>query len=90
MFSIYEKLALFHSEFLPLQKIYVTIIIYIFEQYGFLETVPDWLNQVKQAIKMLEEYSRYRNSDGVAGLTTNRTPWEEWANKRQKENWKTD
>lgn len=59
----------------------------IFEEYGFLQSLPEWMNQIETTIKMLEEYSRYRNSDGVRGLSSSRTPWEEWAQKRQAENW---
>lgn len=66
----------------------VTNITNIFNEYGFLDSLPASMSTFDKTMKLLEEYSRYRNSPGVLGKDSWRTPWKSWAEQRQSEYWK--
>ena len=59
----------------------------ILENHWFLQSLPEWTSNLERDIMLIEEYSRYRNSDGVKWLNDDRTQWEEWAEKRHSEEW---
>lgn len=59
----------------------------VFQKYGFEKTIPEGTSPTEKILLLLEEYSRYRNSDGVRGKDTGRTSWEDWAKSRQSQNW---
>lgn len=60
----------------------------MFREYWFQDSIPEWTSYGNIALKYIEEYSRYRNSDGVRWVDSWRTTWESWATQRQAENWR--
>lgn len=59
----------------------------IFDEYWFSVSLPEGTSSFDRSMKLLEEYSRYRNSPQVIWKDTGRMTWAQWAEKRKSENW---